>query len=482
MEGAATVDRLDAEALRQIDARYTPFPPFSAWSRLDIPLRVWESERAELTARRQGAGADALAASVRKAMQAAAADTGAIEGLYAHDRGFTISVATEVAAWEVELSKKPDDVRALLESQLLAYELALDAATRNTPISEAWIRRLHEVLTAAQAEHEVHVWIGDQLVRQRQTLPHGEYKRFPNHVRLRDGGFHPYAPVLATRDEMTRLVRELGSDEFASAHPVLQAAYAHYGLVAIHPFADGNGRVARALASVYLLRAVSMPLVIFYEQRNSYFESLAAADGGRPEPFVRLIRDASVDMLRIVSDQLRPGPETYASDLERLLTVPGGIAVEDLARAARALLPLVRDEFSRQLDASPLPRGVQKHASVSGGGLRYTMKGYQHITSPDGSLVYVRLHSETPSAVASAYVAAFVGAPDSDEPLLLVFERRSDAPREHFRVRVSEVHPEPTIAFRARLASWVRALLGELVAELVHDLTNVLSRTEEPSS
>jgi Fic family protein len=37
-------------------------------------------------------------------------------------------------------------------------------------------------------------------------------------------------------------------------HPVLQAAELHYNLVAIHPFADGNGRTARLLMNYHLLR------------------------------------------------------------------------------------------------------------------------------------------------------------------------------------------------------------------------------------
>jgi hypothetical protein len=37
-------------------------------------------------------------------------------------------------------------------------------------------------------------------------------------------------------------------------HPVLQAAELHYNLVAIHPFADGNGRTARLLMNYNLLR------------------------------------------------------------------------------------------------------------------------------------------------------------------------------------------------------------------------------------
>src|SRR5438876_1237932 len=82
------------------------------------------------------------------------------------------------------------------------------------------------------------------------------------HVQLPDGSLHVYAPVDQTRDEMARLVRELNSGEFAGAHPIIQAAYAHHAFVSIHPFSDGNGRVARALASVYLYRSARIPLLL----------------------------------------------------------------------------------------------------------------------------------------------------------------------------------------------------------------------------
>src|SRR5439155_9702338 len=37
-------------------------------------------------------------------------------------------------------------------------------------------------------------------------------------------------------------------------HPAIQAAWAHVALAAIHPFADGNGRAARVLASLAMYR------------------------------------------------------------------------------------------------------------------------------------------------------------------------------------------------------------------------------------
>ena len=79
---------------------------------------------------------------------------------------------------------------------------------------------------------------------------------------------------------MQRLIAELRTPDFEQAHPILQAAYAHYALVVVHPFADLNGRAARALASTFLLQTQHIPLVVFANQRNEYLDALSAADRG----------------------------------------------------------------------------------------------------------------------------------------------------------------------------------------------------------
>src|SRR3989344_1611605 len=46
----------------------------------------------------------------------------------------------------------------------------------------------------------------------------------------------------------------LASAEAAAVHPVLKAGIAHYAIVRIHPFTEGNGRVSRAMATLILLK------------------------------------------------------------------------------------------------------------------------------------------------------------------------------------------------------------------------------------
>jgi Fic family protein len=259
---------------------YAPFPPFADWADVPVELRYWREAKLELEEFREKASAAQIEEAARFVTRATAVDTSAIEGIYTVDRGFTLSVAAEAGAWEHEFEEKGQEARQHFEAQLRASELVLDAATRRLPVVEALIRALHEQVCAAQETYRVwtsHGWQDQGLVR-------GEYKGLPNNPLRKDGREHAYAPVERVQEEMQRLVTELGSEAFDQAPAPVQAAYAHYAFVSIHPFADGNGRVARALASIYLVRATSVPFLLFADQKAGYLDALEAADEGAYRP------------------------------------------------------------------------------------------------------------------------------------------------------------------------------------------------------
>jgi len=83
---------------------------------------------------------------------------------------------------------------------------------------------------------------------------------------------------------MKSLVRWLESDEAKELDPVLVAGIVHYEFVRIHPFIDGNGRTARALAAlVLLLRSFDIKrffaLDDFYDaDRAAYYKALRSVD------------------------------------------------------------------------------------------------------------------------------------------------------------------------------------------------------------
>ena len=73
-------------------------------------------------------------------------------------------------------------------------------------------------------------------------------------------------------------------------HPVDLAAEAHYRLVTIHPFVDGNGRTARLLMNFILLCHGYPPAIIRKSERGKYLDALEKAQtGGALEDYLHLI-------------------------------------------------------------------------------------------------------------------------------------------------------------------------------------------------
>ncbi|KAF5283400.1 hypothetical protein FQA39_LY04776 [Lamprigera yunnana] len=98
---------------------------------------------------------------------------------------------------------------------------------------------------------------------------------------------------------MESYVEWLNSEEAQSMHPVRYAALAHYKLVDIHPFADGNGRTSRLIMNLILLRAGYPPVLVFKQFREKYYQNLNLANEGDVRPFVRFIAhctDHTLDM------------------------------------------------------------------------------------------------------------------------------------------------------------------------------------------
>ncbi|MFC1833495.1 Fic family protein [Thermodesulfobacteriota bacterium] len=102
---------------------------------------------------------------------------------------------------------------------------------------------------------------------------------------------HEYCPPEHVQAEMDRLLEMSNGHDGARVHPEVQAAWLHRRFTQIHPFQDGNGRIARALASLVFLKAEWFPLVIDRDTRADYIEALEMADRGDLEPLVRLFAD-----------------------------------------------------------------------------------------------------------------------------------------------------------------------------------------------
>jgi Fic family protein len=458
--------------LHVLDAAYKPFPTFEGWrSQTTIDTVRWDRYISSLEGRTD-IGPEILKRAREGAKRAAALDTGAIEGLYEVDRGFTYTVAFETAAWEVALAEKGERVRSLFEAQLHAYDYVLTLATGGESISEAAIRALHQVVCRAQDTYRVMTAVGPQ----EQPLPKGQYKSLPNHVRTRKGTDHSYAPVDVTPQEMDRLVKALCSDVFLAAHPVIQAAYAHYALVVIHPFADGNGRVVRALASAFTYRAISMPIVILSEQKDPYLDALGEADEGDYQRFVDFMLARSLDTIKLVEESVRSAssqsPEQTLSTISRLYVTKGGYTHDQVDEAGMKLLKLVSEEVQRVISRNSTPKVSGSVQQAVGGGIA---PGPAHRLPIGGGVRFLEFTFSTAPPAAARVVRRY--------NLLLPKDARGDddiqislqGGHDIFAARMEEVLPELSGILRIRVTIFAERLVGEMLEELSIKASNAFS-------
>jgi Fic family protein len=221
-----------------------------------------------------------------------AIETGIIERLYSVDRGVTIALA-EVGLEAMDQfnaeGRLTSEARLLIEDQRAALEMVMDIVGGARELTSSYIRELHRGLTEHQDTRDA---IDAQGRRFAAPLLKGEWKRLPNNPIRPDGRVHEYCPPEFVQDEIERLLAWHAAHESARVCPEVEAAWLHHRFAQIHPFEDGNGRVARALTAAVFLRAGYLVLVIRDEEhRDPYLDALEAADSGNLKPLVDLFAD-----------------------------------------------------------------------------------------------------------------------------------------------------------------------------------------------
>ena len=123
-------------------------------------------------------------------------------------------------------------------------------------------------------------------------------------VRVAGASYAPPEPFDVPRlmDEWSRWLARDG----AHLHSVARAALAHHRLVAIHPFVDGNGRTARLVMNLLLMRDGYPPAVIQRANRRQYYRVLAQADAGKVEPLANFVGRAVEHSLTLYLQAAQP--------------------------------------------------------------------------------------------------------------------------------------------------------------------------------
>ena len=215
----------------------------------------------------------------RQLLRRLSVETGILERLYTVDRGTTEALVAHGFAEEL-IARSSTDIEPsrlidLLRDQEAAVQLAIDCIAGNRPLTKGLIHELQAIVT----KHQETTTAVDQFGNRMEiALLKGKYKEQPNNPRRPEGSVHRYCPPIHVESEMDNLIDWLA--EYGQDDPVLVSAWAHHRFTQIHPYQDGNGRVARVLTTVILLRADLLPIVVDRDLRVEYLNSLEAADFG----------------------------------------------------------------------------------------------------------------------------------------------------------------------------------------------------------
>jgi Fic family protein len=194
-------------------------------------------------------------------------------------------------------SRDEEEVAGYAEATTLVFD-----SWRDLQFTENHIKQLHGTLLKFSHRDEHH---------------RGGYKKAANNVEAFDKHGRSVGIVFETASpfDTPRLMQELvgwtnGELEGKTHHPLLVTAVFHVRFLAIHPFQDGNGRLARVLTNLLLLRTgySYMPYSslerVIEENREQYYRGLRSAQGTLDKDESRLMDWLRFFILCLVEQKL----------------------------------------------------------------------------------------------------------------------------------------------------------------------------------
>ena len=162
-----------------------------------------------------------------------------------------------------------------IEGHNEAVKAIEDVVCRKRGLTEVFIRQLHAVLLKEPYDVNVETPDGGHT---KHRVEIGAYKSKPNNVKTSTGEIYYFTSPEQVKPAMSDLMDWYKARQAAGEHPIVVAATFHYRFVRIHPFDDGNGRMARLLMNMILLGHGYTVAIISRESRNQYIQELERAD------------------------------------------------------------------------------------------------------------------------------------------------------------------------------------------------------------
>ncbi len=183
----------------------------------------------------------------------------------------TLGETYDILEYGLTISGKPLKEHQEIIGHAKAISMLYDCLLKNKPLDKDFICQLHKTV---QTENIIDIY-----------KPMGDWKLEINGCRAMDYQntqkpvYIEYAHPVHIPELMEEYIKTLNAiDPQSITLNNLPELYAklHMGFVHIHPFWDGNGRLARLIANLPLLKAGFPPLIIDTTQRKEYIEALSA--------------------------------------------------------------------------------------------------------------------------------------------------------------------------------------------------------------
>ena len=208
----------------------------------------------------------------------------------------------------------------------------------HTPITENDARQIHSFVLKG---------ISDEA---------GAYRTVP--VAISGSNYSPPGPesVPAQMAEFGRWLSRVSvpaDDAFAGVEGLFAASVAHTWLATVHPFVDGNGRVARLLMNLLLMRYGYPIAIITKEDRLRYYDALEFSQASDLTPFVALVGECiaeSLEEYEAAAKEQREQTE-WAASLAQRFTQPERVRAENEYEVWKSAMELLKSHLQQTVHA-----------------------------------------------------------------------------------------------------------------------------------
>ncbi|MCF8230876.1 MAG: Fic family protein [Bacteroidales bacterium] len=187
---------------------------------------------------------------------------------------------------------------------------------KDIKITESLIKEIHKMILVKPYDGE-------------SEINPGEYKKMPNYLYSLQDERIDFEPP----EEVPRLMNELVNwlnnhidppkrkKRQYDLHPLLIATGFHAQFIKIHPFGDGNGRMARILTNLILMLCGYVPAIVRQEKRQTYYNALNMSTLDEPEPLAEFIGEECIHSLEVAIKAAKGESIDEPEDIDKKLSL-----------------------------------------------------------------------------------------------------------------------------------------------------------------